>query len=273
MRAQLSLRRGFTSLELIIVVVLVAILIALLLPAVQIAREEARQAQCKNNLKQLGLAMHNYHDTYVTFPPGWVAANREPETGPCYGWGTMLLPFLDQAELYNRIDFKRPPSVNSLTQESLAAFKCADDPSPNINSIRGKFGASSYAGNYGDKVLPGSVEAASDATGLFFWNSKIAIPKIEDGISNTLMVGERTISSASAIWMGIRSNENASDNVSSCNDRTRLNTVIDSFSSSHKGGVNILMGDGSTRFVADKIDSKTWQALGTRAGRDEVDDF
>src|SRR5690242_3289223 len=104
MRTRLTARRGFTSVELIIVVVLVAILIALLLPAVQHAREEARSAQCKNNLKQLGLALHNYHDTFVTFPPGWIAADREPQTGPCYGWGTMLLPFLDQAELYNRIN-------------------------------------------------------------------------------------------------------------------------------------------------------------------------
>ena len=273
MRTQLTPRRGFTSVELIIVVALVAILIALLLPAVQRAREEARNAQCKNNLKQLGLAMHNYHDTYVTLPPGWVAADRAPETGPCYGWGTMLLPFLEQAEMYNQINFNRPPAVGRLTQESMPSFKCPDDPSPNINAIRGNFGASSYAGNYGGKVLPGSVEAATDATGLFFWNSKIALRNLEDGTSNTLMLGERTISSASALWMGVRSNENAGDNVSSCNEQTRPNTVIDAFSSKHEGGVNIGMADGSTRFASDKIDVKTWQALGTRAGGEVLKDF
>jgi prepilin-type processing-associated H-X9-DG protein len=217
--------------------------------------------------------MHNYHDTHLTLPPGWVAADRKPETGPCHGWGTMLLPFLEQGELYNQINFNRPPVVGGLTQTSLEFFKCPDDPSPNINDIRGKFGASSYAGNYGDKVLPGSVEAATDATGLFFWNSKITMAKIEDGTSSTLMLGERSISSASALWMGVRSNENASDNVSSGNEQTRPNTVIDAFSSSHEGGVNVLMADGVARFVSNEIDGKTWRILATRAGGEALKDF
>src|SRR6187401_2658539 len=90
------IRRGFTLIELLVVIAIIAILIALLLPAVQQAREAARRSQCKNNLKQIGIALHNYHDTFNALPPGWVQTNR-------WGWGTMVLPGLDQAPLYNSL--------------------------------------------------------------------------------------------------------------------------------------------------------------------------
>src|SRR6188472_548040 len=98
-------RRGFTLIELLVVIAIIAILIALLLPAVQQAREAARRSQCKNNLKQLGLALHNYHDTSNTLPPGWIAvptmSGNTNASAPCWGWGTMILPGLDQAPLYS----------------------------------------------------------------------------------------------------------------------------------------------------------------------------
>src|SRR5512132_3123304 len=87
---------GFTLIELLVVIAIIAVLIALLLPAVQQAREAARRTQCKNNLKQIGIALHSYHDTSITLPPGWISTNR-------WGAGTMILPYVDQAPLYNAI--------------------------------------------------------------------------------------------------------------------------------------------------------------------------
>jgi prepilin-type N-terminal cleavage/methylation domain-containing protein len=88
-------RRGFTLIELMVISAVTAVLLALFLPAVAEAQEEARKNQCKNRLKQMGLAMHNYHDTYNTLPPGWVAAKEDAEEGPFLGWQTSLLPFVE----------------------------------------------------------------------------------------------------------------------------------------------------------------------------------
>ena len=104
-------RRGFTLIELLVVIAIIAVLIALLLPAVQAAREAARRAQCTNNLKQIGLAMHNYHQSIGTFPPGQVAVGRRtsPYTGYA-GWTewsaqAMMLPYMEQSPIYNAINF------------------------------------------------------------------------------------------------------------------------------------------------------------------------
>ncbi len=106
--------RGFTLIELLVVIAIIAILIALLLPAVQQAREAARRTQCKNNLKQIGLALHNYHDMARTFPAGSLFGDDE------YGWGTFILPFLEQANLYNKIDFTgQGPNITLLFQEGV----------------------------------------------------------------------------------------------------------------------------------------------------------
>ena len=99
-----SPRLGFTLIELLVVIAIIAALLALLLPAVQMARESARRSQCKNNLKQLGLALHNYHNsTTITFPPGYINNVAFPNTYLFWGWNTMLLPQMDQAALYEKI--------------------------------------------------------------------------------------------------------------------------------------------------------------------------
>ncbi len=107
---QKHVRKGFTLIELLVVIAIIAMLIALLLPAIQRAREAARRMQCINNLKQIGLAMHNYESVFGTFPPGYIATlssgNGEPEfTGGGFGWGSMLLPYLDENRLYDTINF------------------------------------------------------------------------------------------------------------------------------------------------------------------------
>ena len=270
MRARSNSLRGFTAVELLVVVAIVAILIALLLPAVQQSREAARRSQCKNNMKQIALSMHNYHDTFNTLPPGWIAKDWKPDTGACYGWGTSILPYIDQAPLYNRTDFKRPPAVGELTQMQLPVYRCPSDAFPGINAVRGNFATSNYAGNYGNKILPGSVDAAKDATGLFYCNSSVRFHEIKDGLSNTVMASERTVSSAAAIWVGVRSNQNGGDNVSPCSERARINSVIGAFSSSHAGGAHVLISDGSVRFVSEQLDPQAWEALGTRDGGDDA---
>lgn len=250
-------RIGFTLLEFVVVICIVGISLALATPRIVQVRAQARANACKNNLKQIGLAMHNYHDAFNTLPPGWVAKDLKPATGACFGWGSMLLPFLDQAPLYNRLNFSMSPdSNNAALQMRIAQFRCPDDTSEDVNPVRDEFGTSNYSGNYGDVALPGSVNANPKASGILFWNSKLGIRDITDGTSNTLLVGERCISSAAGIWVGARSNQNASDCVTACNHASRLNTVIDSFSSRHDAGAQFLLCDGSVRFISDEIDSQ-----------------
>src|SRR5262249_30030426 len=105
--------RAFTLIELLVVIAIISVLLALLLPAVQSAREAARRTQCSNNLKQIGLAMHSYHSSHDVFPPGYItgtetASPNSPETGPGWGWGTMLLNNLEQSAVYNSVNFSLP---------------------------------------------------------------------------------------------------------------------------------------------------------------------
>jgi prepilin-type N-terminal cleavage/methylation domain-containing protein len=266
MDARLNSWRGFTAVELLVVVAIVAILIALLLPAVQQAREAARRTQCKNNMRQFGFAMHNYYDSNSLLPPGWIAKDWKPATGACWGWGTSILPYIDQAPLYNKVNFNRPPAVGDLTQEMISVYRCPADISPDTNAVRGKFGTSNYAGNYGSEALPGSIDAAEEANGLFYCNSSLRFQEIKDGLSNTIIISERSHSSAAAIWAGVRSNQNGGDNVSPLSERARINSVIGAFSSRHLGGVGVLMTDGAARFASEHIDPQVWEALGTRSG-------
>ena len=116
-RNAVRIRIGFTLVELLIVIAIIGILIALLLPAVQAAREAARRAQCAGNFKQVGVALHNYHSAHETFPAGYIQLDprRDPACGPVarsfyngWGWGTFLLPFLEQQQVYDMIDFSYP---------------------------------------------------------------------------------------------------------------------------------------------------------------------
>src|ERR1700719_5260354 len=131
-----SIRRGFTLIELLVVIAIIAVLIGLLLPAVQKFRESANRMSCTNNLKQIGLALHSYHDSRGFFPPGYVDGNTDPnstpdnDVGPGWGWASFLLPFLEQDNVYNQINFKVGVGTGSniaVSQWPLKVFQCPSD--------------------------------------------------------------------------------------------------------------------------------------------------
>ena len=145
-------QRGFTLIELLVVIAIIAILIALLLPAVQQAREAARRSTCKNNLKQIGLAMHNYHETFGMFPPGYVEEILPSNGGVVvdneghWAWNAMLLPYMDQAPLYNQLNVGTVPvstmlnnaTARSSMQKPMPAFRCPSDSGPQIHDEAGR---------------------------------------------------------------------------------------------------------------------------------------
>jgi len=209
---------GFTLIELLVVIAIIAILIALLLPAVQQAREAARRTQCRNSLKQLGLAMHNYHDTFRMFPG--VSYDHEIQGGDenlhaSYGWAVFLFPFIDQAPAYNRLnpgslrlhDAVKVPELLTVLQTPMEVFRCASDTGPKLNThypINDRSGSTANRkpvamSNYVGVSSAGDVDRL-DTNGTFVPATNVqgnrigtrSIRDLTDGTSNTLMIGERT---------------------------------------------------------------------------------
>ncbi len=203
--------RGFTLIELLVVIAIIAILIALLLPAVQQAREAARRSSCKNNLKQIGIALHNYHDTHSTFPPGAIV--RATASHQSTAW-VHLLPFLEMGTAYNKLDFEAggnsfwfgstAAEVNraGLNGTVVAAYSCPSSPLPVMAAAQTPAGGQSTYVMRGSYVLiRGANDHSSTNTsasrgpvsrgGMFFKNSKVTFRDITDGSSNTMMVSER----------------------------------------------------------------------------------
>lgn len=216
--------RGFTLIELLVVIAVIGVLVALLLPAVQAAREAARKASCVNNLKQIGLAIQGYAQARNVLPPGYVSGwdqNSLSETGPGWGWGTMILPQLEQAPLFNSINFvlriQNPEHVTA-RQTSLAVYLCPSDTMPKtweatyglVRVIMGKVitdvvpicdvPGANYVGVFGVG------EPGVDGDGVFFRNSSVRFAQITDGLSNTMCAGERSTAMdrgrGQATWQG-----------------------------------------------------------------------
>ena len=202
-------RPGFTLIELLVVIAIIAVLIALLLPAVQQAREAARRTQCRNNLKQFGLAIHNYHDNFNLVPPGWIGVTgNQPDVSGINGWSwaSRLLPQLDQSALYNQINFNlQVGNASNATARATTVnvFECPSDlvvkkwtiPAAGTTNPLADVAGASYAGVFGkDEVdfcngLAAGVPCTSN--GMFFLNSNVRFADVTDGLSTTLLVGER----------------------------------------------------------------------------------
>lgn len=310
-----SRRAGFTLVELLVVIAIIGALIALLLPAVQQAREAARRMQCTNNLKQIGLAFHNFHDTYGHLPFGPRDGNESSSIDACcsasvvsgWSWHYHILPFIEQQNIYNLGDVNNASgTVNLVSSQGVDSYYC---PSRRPMSAYSGYYRSDYAGNAGERHSDGARNATSTGNrGVVrhpgISNAKLTIERIQDGSSNTLMVGEKAL------------NETAFGKEGGDNERvinpgwdedvmrwgtfynkgtgtyTPMPPISDSqaprvetdgswtysqkiplfangtfskwhgyFGSSHPGGTNFVLADGSVHFIPETIDGQSMQRL------------
>ncbi len=315
-------RPGFTLIELLVVISIIAILVSLLLPAVQQAREAARRTQCRNNLKQMGLAFANYHDVHGVHPPAMINSGRF-ESFPFYsqgnrvlnttGWA-LLLPFLEQANAWQKYDFNQCSTGSSpvlmpvagddtanlsVTQMTLPVLSCASDPSageqsthaPGTVDIYSRNGArrSSYlfaTGRFTDWDSPWAETAYDIRRGMFGNNGAARMADLRDGSSNTIAIGEshgglrNKVSINFGPWgltgtntcchgRVVSDSAKSVDAAQFVDARWALNAAWDPsgrsyawvFNSSHTGGGQFLLGDGSVRFLSDAMDYRIFCLL------------
>jgi prepilin-type N-terminal cleavage/methylation domain-containing protein/prepilin-type processing-associated H-X9-DG protein len=337
-----SKRRGFTLIELLVVIAIIGVLIGLLMPAVQAAREAARRAQCTNNLKQLGLALHNYESALGVFPPAYVGDPRASGTAygisypdgnintlPGFAWGTLLLPYAEQAPLYASFNADLPcwaPDNSTGARTKLSVFLCpsvtgGDDAFALHRYTNGDSGAPDDGGEFSPQIvfarshyvtnaginqpwgrttayshdfdvaepMPGS-PGPHVIDGPFYRNSRTRVSGVTDGLSNTVFLGEKSSILCDSTWVGVvpfsctperprwPSDPNSGGNLVAAHSgpdvRDHPNVIIhapnhpfghtDEMLSEHPGGANVLLGDGSVRFIKETIYPWTWVALSTR---------
>jgi prepilin-type N-terminal cleavage/methylation domain-containing protein/prepilin-type processing-associated H-X9-DG protein len=312
-------RSAFTLIELLAVIAIIAILIGLLLPAVQKVREAAARMKCSNNLKQLGLATHGYHDAMNQLPPGWDFATS---------WGPLglVLPYIEQDNVYKTMDTLKPltDAVNVPgTKVPVSIYLCASDKQNPVPSIGGATNYHANNGNIPIFVIARGLNVGEQPNGVFYTGSqKITITGITDGTSNTAFASERVLGDGNMgavspledtfngpngapgrpanadeaytwcqsvdvtnpanqfpIFMGAPWAHGQHSyqhiippNGRSCGWLVSLRAAMTP-SSRHTGGVNLLLGDGSVRFVRNSIDIPTWRALGSRNGGEVLGDF
>ncbi|QDU63678.1 Fimbrial protein precursor [Planctomycetes bacterium Pan216] len=296
--------RGFTLVELLVVIAIIGILVALLLPAVQQAREAARRAQCQSNLKQMGVALHNYHDAHNCFPPGNIYTSTTSANSYA-GWGVAMLPYLDQEALYNEYnhDLLNSHNRNELVlARSLSVMRCPTDASTigHIDPAQGAY----------DPIAPGSYKGvAGRSTGGCgpFWDYPLhvdngsAAPNVR-GLLHVVGVGNSTTESLRSVTDGTSKTFAVAEYHTTTNERSKafwgasvsflgLGTampqshlrgypdhaecvVIDgthcrcnrALGSLHNGGMHVLLCDGRASFIGTNIDSDLYMALATVAG-------
>jgi prepilin-type N-terminal cleavage/methylation domain-containing protein len=282
--------RGFTLVELLVVITIIGILIALLLPAVQAAREAARRMSCSNNLKQIGLALHMHHDAKDCLPDGWTgydAAGKPLFNGPTgWGWAAHILPYLEQANVHDglmRLDLSVYDPANQLAREMvLGVYRCPSDSSEPTCDLGGyKVAASNYVGVFGAGELHEAVEAVAGGgqclgDGTFYHNSRLNFREIRDGLSMTFLVGERAVKEEHfySTWVGLFPSAPHPPARIVGEAHSPPNAVSDephNFSSYHTMGTHFLLADGSVRLISQYIDLGTYHALCTRAGGEVID--
>ncbi len=288
-------RSGFTLIELLVVIAIIVVLIALLLPAVQAAREVARRVSCQDNLKQIGLAMHNYHSTHNVFPIGYVAwpNTNLNTTSPGWGWATAILPMMEQSSVYQAANLNLPvedaPNLTVRTT-ALAVYTCPTDRSTglftvtdaNANPIADAW-SNSYAACFGRDV--NIAKNPTGGNGLFMCNLAFGVKDITDGTGQTIMVGERGCLNTRTPWAGSINNGTCRITPGSPSHSTSVKTAPietlaradtgggtssnlffdpDDFFSPHPAGISFLMADGSLKFIKSSINPNVYGDLASR---------
>jgi prepilin-type N-terminal cleavage/methylation domain-containing protein/prepilin-type processing-associated H-X9-DG protein len=279
--------RGFTLVELLVVIAIIGVLVALLLPAVQAAREAARRAQCSNHLKQVGLALHNYHDTFGQFPPGGLNPGPGTNIGGARinGW-VLILPFLEMGTVHELWDFRfgyDNAENNAGKRQPVDTYFCPSRPRP------AKGSATEAYGDYAFSTGTGHINSTDTRNwrGMFNLNSVCRFRDITDGSSNTIAAGEKrtaqqSLTSPQYRWgwhasrnMCVPMNRNVAPDATLFHINADGSTVAGTsavwddrwanFGSEHPGGAQFLLGDGSVRFLGETIEYALYRNLGDKA--------
>jgi prepilin-type processing-associated H-X9-DG protein len=298
------MRHSFTLFQLLIILALLALLFALLLPAVAKVRSAAARAQSQNNLKQIGLALHAYHDANAMFPPGIDDKN--------FSTFAYILPYIEQGNVYQMIDFKKPMDDKANAAARKVQINTFLSPRDRIQSVNMDFGATNYL------LCAGSKPALADNDGLFYQNSKVKIADVSDGTSNTLMAGETLKGDGNvkattmkrqyvllkkdalkdlkddagvkdwekdkniegdrgASWMDGRFLQSTFTGTRTLNDEKPDVSCAGlgglSGLRGDEGITNVLFADGSVRVIAQAANLELWKALATRAGNEIIPNF
>lgn len=305
-------QRGFTLIELLVVIAIIAILIALLLPAVQQAREAARRSSCKNNMKQIGLALHNYHDTHQVLPPGDINAG-----GYDSGWlltsgspfvrnhtvHLFILPYIEQGALYNGIDFSLATGgsdgVNgagsagmggggyqTITEKQIIAYECPSEPfartpytgSATAYAVRNAY-RTNYSAVYPQYNMSTSWSAYTDNTrkSAFGHNGAAKMRDFTDGTSNTFAFIEVRMETdqpyRGPFWAAYVATSTVAPGYYRINQMNGTKAQYLSPGSHHEGGCHALMGDGAVRFLSENMDFNTQKELTSIGGGEVIGEF
>jgi prepilin-type N-terminal cleavage/methylation domain-containing protein len=291
-------RSAFTLIELLVVIAIIGVLMGLLLPAIQKVRESGNRSRCQNNLRQIGLALHMYHDRTGALPAGYAdtAPWPQPDAGPGWGWGSFILADLEEGTLMNQITFgtnvgSQVPPIPDVRSAFLKIFYCPSDPhyyevftATDGGSNGWLLAQASYVGCNGNDGVDDFTTPPH--TGTFVRGSRRRFSQITDGLSKTFFVGERSTSMSIATWAGAVTNAlvpsvRAPGNFSGasalvlghCGPHLPNDAIVtdaDAMSSGHWQLVQFLFGDNSVRPIYNSISMQVYDAMATIAGAEPI---